>query len=88
MDLNELSRLCREESAKNDEDEFDPLVQDDLDEALGLLEDCSNMLDLLTDPENKTVRMPKYTRKDVESLRQEIIDFLNMWNCQEEVDGL
>ena len=82
MDLTELTRQCREKATtiKEEDEEFDSVEHDDLEEALGLLEDCVNVLGLMTDPENTKVRLPGYMKKDLAELEKEITEFLSMWN--------
>ncbi len=75
--------LLLEDDEKFEEEE-DSGVQDDLTEALTLLEDCRELILVLLDPNLWEAKyVTKYVKREIEKLEAEILAFTDQWQFPE-----
>lgn len=58
-------------------EEYDPDTE--LIEALNIIEDCKDLLEAISDPQNRGVSLPGYLKKDVLEQVDELVAYLDQW---------
>lgn len=82
MEDEEREELCFPCGAGEEEEPYD--AQDDLTEALTLLEDCRELLITLLDPHLWEARyVTKFIKREIGKLEAEILAFTDQWNIPE-----